>query len=68
MLPMAKGVIVTGPTKALVGEAGPEAVVPLREFYAKIDELIAAVKQGGNISIGANKLNEAIGMNLHPMR
>jgi len=68
MLPMAKGGIVTGPTKALVGEAGPEAVVPLREFYAKIDELIAAVKQGGNISIGANKLNEAIGMNLHPMR
>jgi hypothetical protein len=68
LLPMAKGGIVTGPTKALVGEAGPEAVVPLREFYAKIDELIAAVKQGGNIHIGANKLNEAIGINLHPMR
>ena len=68
LLPMAKGGITTGPTKALVGEAGREAVVPLNEFYAKIDELIAAVKQGGNISIGANKLNEAIGMNLHPMR
>ena len=68
LLPMAKGGIATGPTKALVGEAGPEAVVPLREFYAKIDELIVAVKQSGNISIGANKLNEAIGMNLHPMR
>lgn len=46
---MAAGGIVTGPTNALVGEAGAEAVIPLREFYAKIDELINAVKQGGNI-------------------
>ncbi|CAB4124743.1 hypothetical protein UFOVP54_25 [uncultured Caudovirales phage] len=67
LLPMAKGGITTGPTKALVGEAGPEAVIPLREFYAKIDELIVAVKQGQNIYIGANKLNEAMGVNLHPM-
>ena len=62
---MATGGIVTGPTKALVGEAGPEAVIPLREFYAKMDELIQAVKQGQNIYIGPNKLNEAIGLNLH---
>ena len=46
---MAAGGIVTGPTNALVGEAGAEAVIPLKEFYAKIDELISAVKQGGNI-------------------
>jgi len=46
---MAAGGIVTGPTNALVGEAGAEAVVPLKEFYAKIDELISAVKQGGNV-------------------
>ena len=46
---MAEGGIVTGPTRALVGEAGTEAVIPLKEFYAKIDELISAVKQGGNI-------------------
>lgn len=46
---MATGGIVTGPTNALVGEAGAEAVVPLKEFYAKIDELISAVRQGGNI-------------------
>lgn len=65
LLPMAKGGIVTGPTKALVGEAGPEAVIPLREFYAKMDELIVAVKQGQNIYIGPNKLNESIGLNLH---
>ena len=35
---------------------------------ALLQELIAAVKQSGNIHIGANKLNEAIGINLHPMR
>ena len=31
-LGFAEGGIVTGPTFALIGEAGPEAVVPLREF------------------------------------
>jgi hypothetical protein len=62
---MATGGIVTGATRATVGEAGPEAVVPLTSFYAKIDELIAAVKQGQNIYLGPNKLNEAIGLNLH---
>jgi hypothetical protein len=35
---------------------------------ALLRELIEAVKQGGNIYIGPNKLNEAIGLNLHPMR
>lgn len=68
LVPMAKGGIATGPTNALVGEAGHEAVVPLREFYAKIDELIAAVKQGQNIYLGTNKLNETMGLHLHPMR
>jgi hypothetical protein len=32
---MAKGGIVTGPTLALIGEAGPEAVVPLRGRHAQ---------------------------------
>lgn len=35
---------------------------------ALLRELIVAVKESGNIHIGANKLNEAIGLNLHPMR
>lgn len=35
---------------------------------ALLRELIEAVKQGGNIYIGPNKLNEAIGLNLHPMK
>jgi hypothetical protein len=29
---MATGGIVTGPTNALIGEAGPEAVIPLSKF------------------------------------
>jgi hypothetical protein len=51
-----------GATRGEGGGTSMEAVVK------KIDELIEAVKQGGNIHIGANKLNEAIGINLHPMR
>ena len=55
----AEGGIVTGTTyNATIGEAGPEAIVPLDKFNAFIDnmlksngELIAAVKQGGNVYI-----------------
>ena len=36
---LADGGMVTGPTSAVVGEAGPEAVVPLDEFYRKFDSL-----------------------------
>jgi len=57
---MAAGGIVNKPTKALVGEAGPEAVIPLREFYAKMDELIAAVKQGGNVYMDSRKVGESL--------
>ena len=45
--PMARGGVVMSATNAIVGEAGPEAVVPLDAFYAKIDELIKAVAGGG---------------------
>jgi hypothetical protein len=31
-VPMAKGGIVTGPTHALIGEAGPEAIIPLKDM------------------------------------
>ena len=37
MFPMADGGIVTGPTNAMVGEAGPEAVVPLPAQGVKVD-------------------------------
>lgn len=57
---MATGGIVSQPTNAIVGEAGPEAVVPLREFYAKMDELINVVKQGGNIYMDGNKVGQSL--------
>jgi len=57
---MAEGGIVNGPTNAIVGEAGPEAVVPLNKFYEKIDELIAVIKQGGNVYLDGNKVGTAM--------
>jgi len=57
---MATGGIVTGATRAIVGEAGPEAVVPLNEFYAKLDELIAAVKAGGDVYMDGAKVGKSL--------
>ena len=48
LTPFAKGGIVTGPTPALVGEAGPEAIIPLDRF----DDVVG--KRGGNITINVN--------------
>jgi hypothetical protein len=59
---MAKGGIVTGPTRALVGEAGTEAVIPLDKFYAKLDELITAVREGGHVYLDGNKVGTAMAM------
>ena len=59
---LAIGGIVNRPTNALVGEAGPEAVVPLNQFYAKLDELIIAVKSGGNIYLDGNKVGTTLSM------
>ena len=57
---MALGGIVTKPTRAIVGEAGNEAVVPLDDFYKKLDELIAAVKTGGNVYLDGTKVGTAM--------
>jgi hypothetical protein len=57
---MAIGGIVTKRTKAIVGEAGPEAVIPLKEFYAKMDELITAVQKGGSVYMDSRKVGEAL--------
>ena len=57
---MATGGIVSEATNAIVGEAGPEAVVPLREFYAKMDELINVVKQGGDVYMDGNKVGQSL--------
>jgi hypothetical protein len=62
---MATGGIVNGAKSAIIGEGGPEAVIPLTAFYAKIDELITAVKAGGNIYVNQQKLNESAGLNMY---
>lgn len=57
---MAEGGIVTKPTKALVGEAGAEAVIPLKEFNNKLDQLINAVTAGNNIYIDGALLQKGM--------
>ena len=42
----ARGGIFNSPTLAGIGEAGPEAVVPLDKFWRKLEEM-----QGGNVNI-----------------
>ncbi len=49
--PFAKGGIVTGPTPALIGEAGAEAVIPLTRPLAQVDPAVrgmAAMIRGEN--------------------
>lgn len=55
---LASGGIITQPTRALVGEAGAEAVIPLREFYAKMDEMIQATREGKIINLDGRKVND----------
>jgi len=62
---MAEGGIVNKPTRAIVGEAGPEAVIPLKEFYSKLDELISVVKMGGNVYLDGNKVGTAMNVVSH---
>jgi len=58
--PMATGGIVSKPTRALVGESGTEAVIPLDKFYAKMDELINVVRNGNNIYLDGNKVGTSM--------
>jgi len=49
-VPFAKGGIVTGPTNALIGEAGPEAVIPLDKLKNFGGGGISVVVTGNNIT------------------
>jgi len=71
---MATGGIVTGPTNALIGEAGPEAVVPLSQMYAKFDEMIAAFREtkdvymdGKKVTSGVNRVVDSVGTNTYSL-
>lgn len=71
---MAAGGIVTKPTRALIGEAGPEAVVPLHKLEnmngskelkllnLNIEKLIRIVEQGGDVYMDAAKVGKAISL------
>jgi hypothetical protein len=66
--PLASGGIVTRPTRALVGEAGPEAVIPLDKLYAKLDELINVVKQGGNVYLDGTKVGTSMAVSTYKVQ
>lgn len=65
---MATGGIVTGPTRALIGEAGTEAVIPLDKFYAKLDELISVIKQGGHVYLDGTKVGTAMNVGTYKLQ
>jgi hypothetical protein len=62
---LAEGGITTGPTRALIGEAGPEAVIPLTKFYEKMDELISVIKQGGHVYLDGTKVGTAMNVSTY---
>lgn len=61
-LELATGGITTGPTRALIGEAGQEAVIPLTDLYSKFDALLAAVQQGGNVYMDGNIVGHSLAL------
>ena len=65
---MATGGMVTQPINAIVGEAGPEAVIPLNEFYRKFDELISAVKAGGDVYMDSTKVGTSMAVGTYKVQ
>jgi len=65
---MADGGIVNSATRAVIGEAGPEAVVPLNKFYEKIDELITVINQGGNVYLDGTKVGTAMAVSSYKLQ
>ena len=69
---LAEGGIVDSPTNALIGEAGPEAVVPLNNdksmnvysttLEAKLDKLIDLVSKGGDVFLDGNKVGVTLAL------
>ena len=61
---MASGGIVTTPTRALIGEAGPEAVIPLNQLMGEFKEmkqiLVAILNKEGTITLNGTKMGTAM--------
>ena len=71
---MAEGGIVDSPTNALIGEAGPEAVVPLDKMFDKFDEMISVFRQtkdvymdGKKVTSGVNRVVDSVGTNTYSL-
>jgi len=62
------GIVTKRVNNATIGEAGPEAVIPLNEFYRKFDELIAAVKQGGDVYMDSTKVGTAMSVGTYKVQ
>ena len=60
MVALAKGGIVTSPTTALIGEAGPEAVIPLDKFHDIMNEAFMPVLQKLDEMIDSNMIQTAV--------
>ena len=59
------GIVTRKTTRATIGERGPEAVVPLDKFYAKLDTLIESVNKGGNVYIDSRMAGTANTLNTY---
>jgi hypothetical protein len=57
------GIVMKKTTRATVGEAGPEAIIPLNAFYAKLDDLITATREGGNVIMSSTAVGHVGAMN-----
>ena len=60
---MANGGIVKRRKKVTAGEAGPEAIIPLTDFNAKLDRMITALedlKKGGGVYMDTRLVGEAL--------
>lgn len=60
---LASGALVTGPLRALIGEAGPEAVVPLRRPLSQVDpsvRALSAIAQGKSLPASADGASRSI--------
>jgi hypothetical protein len=68
-IPFADGGIVTGPTNALIGEAGAEAVIPLDKLMAEFREMRAILTQiankEGSVFLDGTKVGTAMAMSTY---
>ena len=59
----AGGIVTSEINNATIGEAGPEAIIPLTDFNAKLDRMITALedlKKGGGVYMDTRLVGEAL--------